>query len=217
MTSSAPTSPQPAAFSVRPVLPIVLENAVVRLEPLAAHHREALLALGEDERVWGIVQLPAGGLPAYLDMAYAWAAPNVHVPFVVVRRSDEAVIGMSRMFDIRPEHGALEIGYTWYAPEAHGTLINPAAKRLLLGYAFDLGFERVQLKTDLRNKQSQAAMAKLGATREGVLRHQLRLPDGRWRDSVFFSILAEEWPAVRDGLDARLSRGLSQQPPEGSR
>jgi RimJ/RimL family protein N-acetyltransferase len=205
--SPAAAAASPPPFSVRPVLPIVLENAVVRLEPLEERHRAALLALGEDERVWGIVQLPAGGLPAYLDTAYALAAPNVHVPFVVVRRSDEAVIGMSRMFDIRPEHGALEIGYTWYAPEAHGTLVNPAAKRLLLGYAFDLGFERVQLKTDLRNKQSQAAMAKLGATREGVLRHQLRLPDGRWRDSVFFSILAEEWPSVRERLDARLAAG----------
>jgi RimJ/RimL family protein N-acetyltransferase len=184
----------------------VLENPFVRLEPLEERHRAALLALGEDERVWGIVQLPAGGLPAYLDMAYGLAQPNVHVPFVVVRPDDGAVIGMTRMFDIRPEHGALEIGYTWYAPAAHGTKINPSAKRLLLGYAFDeLGFERVQLKTDLRNTQSQAAMAKLGATREGVLRHQLRLPDGRWRDSVFFSILAAEWPAVRAGLDARLT------------
>jgi RimJ/RimL family protein N-acetyltransferase len=151
------------------------------------------------------VQLPAGGLPAYLDIAYSLAKPDVHVPFVVVRRSDDAVVGMSRMFDIRPEHGGLEIGYTWYVPEAHGTKINPAAKRLLLGYAFDLGFERVQLKTDVRNKQSQAAMTKLGATREGVLRHQLRLPDGRWRDTVFFSILSAEWPAVRAGLDARLT------------
>jgi RimJ/RimL family protein N-acetyltransferase len=205
MSATAPAPTAPPDLAVRPVLPIVLENAVVRLEPLAAHHRAALLAIGEDERVWGIVQLPAGGLPAYLDIAYAAAAPNVHVPFVVVRRSDEAVVGMSRMFDIRPEHGALEIGYTWYAPAAHGTLINPAAKRLLLGYAFDLGFERVQLKTDVRNKQSQAAMAKLGATREGVLRHQLRLPDGRFRDTVFFSILAAEWPAVRERLDARLA------------
>ncbi len=198
--------PAPPPLDVRPVLPVVLENPFVRLEPLEERHRAALLALGEDERVWGIVQLPAGGLPAYLDMAYGLAQPNVHVPFVVVRPDDGAVIGMTRMFDIRPEHGALEIGYTWYAPAAHGTKINPSAKRLLLGYAFDeLGFERVQLKTDLRNTQSQAAMAKLGATREGVLRHQLRLPDGRWRDSVFFSILAAEWPAVRAGLDARLT------------
>jgi RimJ/RimL family protein N-acetyltransferase len=206
MPPAASTAP---AFSVRPVLPVVLENAVVRLEPLEERHRAPLLALGEDERVWGIVQLPAGGLNAYLDLAYAWAAPNVHVPFVVVRRSDDRVIGMSRMFDIRPEHGGLEIGYTWYVPEAHGSLVNPAAKRLLLGYAFDLGFERVQLKTDVRNKQSQAAMAKLGATREGVLRHQLRLPDGRWRDTVFFSILSAEWPSVRERLDARLAAGVA--------
>lgn len=199
--------PDFAPFAVRPVLPVVLENAFVRLEPLAEHHRPHLLALGEDERVWGIVQLPAGGLTAYLDIAYALAKPDVHVPFVVVRRDDGAVVGMTRMFDIRPEHGGLEIGYTWYAPEAHGTKINPAAKRLLLGYAFDgLGYERVQLKTDVRNKQSQAAMAKLGATREGVLRHQLRLPDGRWRDTVFFSILSAEWPSVRARLDARLAQ-----------
>jgi len=195
-----------APFAVRPVRPIVLENAHVRLEPLAERHRPALLALGEDARVWGVVQLPAGGLPAYLDIAYGLAKPDVHVPFAVVRRADDAVVGMTRMFDIRPEHGGLEIGYTWYVPEAHGTRINPAAKRLLLGYAFDeLGFERVQLKTDVRNAQSQAAMTKLGATREGVLRHQLRLPDGRWRDTVFFSILAAEWPSVRDRLDARLT------------
>lgn len=208
MTSPNPPPPAPTALAVRPVLPVVLENAVVRLEPLAEAHRPALMALGEDERVWGVVQLPKGGLGAYLDIAYAAAEPNVHVPFVVVEKAGGQVVGMSRMFDIRPEHGGLEIGYTWYAPTMHGTKINPACKRLLLGYAFDtLGFERVQLKTDVRNAQSQAAMTKLGAKREGVLRHQLRLPDGRWRDTVFFSILSAEWPAVRERLDARLAAG----------
>lgn len=188
-----------------PLVPVVLENAFVRLEPLAAAHRPALLAAGADPRVWAVVPLPPGGLAAYLDAAYTAAAPDVHVPFVVVDRSTGAVVGMTRLFDIRPGDAGLEIGYTWYAPVAWGGPVNPAAKRLLLGHAFDSGFQRVQLKTDLRNARSQAAIAKLGGVREGVLRRNMRIADGRLRDTVYFSILAEEWPPVRDRLDVRLA------------
>jgi len=198
--SPNPTPPRPA-----PVVPVVLEDAFVRLEPLAAAHRPALLAAGADPRVWAVVPLPPGGLPAYLDAAYAAAAPDVHVPFAVVDKAAGAVVGMTRLFDVRPSDAGLEIGYTWYAPSAWGGSVNPAAKRLLLAHAFGLGYERVQLKTDLRNARSQAAMTKLGAVREGVLRRNMRIADGRLRDTVYFSILAEEWPAVRDRLDARLA------------
>lgn len=194
------TAPRPA-----PVAPVTLEDAFVRLEPLAEAHRPALLAAGADPRVWAVVPLPPGGLPAYLDAAYAAAAPDVHVPFAVVDKAAGAVVGMTRLFDIRPADAGLKIGYTWYAPAAWGGAVNPAAKRLLLGHAFGLGYQRVQLKTDLRNSRSQAAMAKLGAVREGVLRRNMRIADGRIRDTVYFSILAEEWPAVRDRLDARLA------------
>jgi len=189
----------------RPVEPVVLENAFVRLEPLAERHRAALAVVAEDPALWQWVPLPAGGFATYLDAAFAAAKPDVNVPFVVVDRADDAVVGMSRMFDIRPADAGLEIGYTWYARRAWSSAVNPAAKRLLIGHAFDLGYERVQLKTDGRNARSQAAITKLGATREGTLRRNMRLPDGYIRDTVYFSILKEEWPAVRDGLDGRLS------------
>lgn len=198
-------SDRPRPSRPAPVVPTVLEDGFVRLEPLAEAHRPALLAAGADPRVWAVVPLPPGGLSAYLDAAYAAAAPDAHVPFAVVDKATGAVVGMTRLFDIRPADAGLEIGYTWYAPSAWGGPVNPAAKRLLLGHAFGLGYERVQLKTDLRNTRSQAAMAKLGAVREGVLRRNMRIADGRIRDTVYFSILAEEWPAVRERLDARLA------------
>jgi RimJ/RimL family protein N-acetyltransferase len=197
---TTPTGSRPA-----PVLPVVLENAFVRLEPFEEGHRPALIEAGADPRVWAVVPLPAGGLSAYLDAALAAKAPDAHMPFVVVERATGAVVGMTRLFDIRPADAGLEIGYTWYRPEAWGGAVNPAAKRLLLGHAFDtLGYERVQLKTDVLNTRSQAAIAKLGGVREGVLRRSMRLPTGRLRDTVYFSILRDEWPAARDRLDARL-------------
>jgi len=195
----SPVPPRPA-----PLVPIVLEDDFVRLEPLTEGHRAAVLAAGADPRVWAVVPLPAGGVAAYFDAALAAAKPDAHLPFAVIERASGAVVGMTRLFDVRPADAGLEIGYTWYAPAAWGGAVNPAAKRLLLGHAFGLGYERVQLKTDLRNTRSQAAMTKLGAVREGVLRRNMRIADGRLRDTVYFSILAEEWPAVRARLDERL-------------
>ena len=100
---------------------------------------------------------------------------------------------------------AVEIGMTMYAPAARGTKVNPAAKRLLLGYAFDQGANRIQFNIDARNVRSQAAVRKLGAVQEGVLRENRKVADGFVRDTVVFSILAREWPAVKAGLDARLA------------
>ena len=189
-----------------PVLPVPLGGRFVRLEPLEAAHRPGLLAAGSDARIWSWMPLPAGGMDAYLDAAFAAARPDSHVPFVVTRVGDGSILGMTRLFDIRPHDAGLEIGHTWYAPDVWAGPINAEAKRLLLAYAFDgCGYERVQLKTDLRNARSQAAIAKLGARREGVLRRHMRLNDGYLRSTVMFSILREEWPAVRAGLDARLN------------
>jgi RimJ/RimL family protein N-acetyltransferase len=102
-------------------------------------------------------------------------------------------------------HERVHLGWTAYGPPWWGTLVNPACKLLLLGYAFETcGFGRVKIQTDLANLRSQAAIAKLGATREGVLRRHLRRADGTWRDSVVFSVLADEWPRVREGLRRRL-------------
>jgi RimJ/RimL family protein N-acetyltransferase len=123
----------------------------------------------------------------------------------MVRQETGQSVGVTCYMDIRPAHRGLEIGSTWIARPYQGTRVNPESKYLLLRHAFEnLGAVRVQLKTDGRNRQSQAAIAKLGAQREGVLRKHLILQDGYIRDTVMFSIIAEEWPAVKAGLETRL-------------
>jgi RimJ/RimL family protein N-acetyltransferase len=130
------------------------------------------------------------------------------VAWATVDASTGRAIGSSRFGDVAPEHGRVEIGWTWIAPSHQRSAINTEAKLLQLGYAFgELGATRVALKTDGRNMRSQAAIERLGAQREGTLRRHLRLPDGFIRDTVYFSILAEEWPAVKARLEERLGRG----------
>lgn len=118
---------------------------------------------------------------------------------------DGAIVGTSSFLEVSPVDARLEIGFTLYTPDAWGTDVNPACKLLLMGWAFDHGFGRVQLKTDIRNARSQQAIARLGATFEGVLRRYQRRQDGSVRDTVVFSVTAEEWPGVEAGLTARLN------------
>jgi RimJ/RimL family protein N-acetyltransferase len=127
--------------------------------------------------------------------------------FAVSFRNTGRYIGVTTYLDIRPAHRGLEIGSTWIGRSYHGTDVNPEMKYLLLRHAFEtLGAMRVQLKTDERNVQSQRAIAKLGAMREGVLRKHYVMPDGFVRNSVMFSVTDEEWPRVRSGLEERLGR-----------
>ena len=129
------------------------------------------------------------------------------MPFVIRRQSDQHIVGTTSFFDIRKPERALEIGHTWLAPPACRTAVNTATKLLLLTHCFEtLGCRRVQLKTDARNLVSQRAIERLGATREGVLRAHQLCPDGFQRDTVFYSILPAEWPAIRDRLTDRLSQ-----------
>lgn len=195
-------------FRVRPV---TLENDHVRLEPLRPEHAKPLFAIGRDEATWRFMPTPvfvtevdaARWVSRLLDEELA----GTRAPFVVRRLSDQHIVGSTSLFDFRAPERALEIGSTWYAPPACRTAVNTATKLLLLAHCFDtLGCLRVQLKTDGRNLTSQRAIERLGATREGVLRRHLRLHDGFQRDSVFYSILPEEWPAIRDRLTARLAQ-----------
>lgn len=120
-------------------------------------------------------------------------------------RETGAIVGTTSFLDISPVDARLEIGFTCYAPQVWGTVVNPACKLLLMGWAFDTaGFGRVQMKTDVRNVRSQRAIASLGATYEGVLRRYQRRQDGTVRDTVMFSVTAEEWPTVRERLEERL-------------
>ena len=182
-----------------------LEDERLRLEPLCEAHRKGLVEAASDPEIWRFTPLMGGAPAAYVDLAFRVTAPD-HQPYVLVDRESGGVIGMSRMFDIQPERGGLEIGYTWYVPSVWGTDVNPRAKLLLMTHAFETSlYERVMFKVDILNQRSQAAVLKLGAQREGVLRHERQRPDGTWRDTVVFSTLCEEWPQAKQGLMGRIT------------
>jgi RimJ/RimL family protein N-acetyltransferase len=180
----------------------------VRLEALAEAHREPLRTAADDECIWRhtLTIARGSGFDAWFDEALALFADGARVPFVVRRLADDSVIGSTSYLDVVLKHRRIEIGSTWYRPDCWGTVINPECKLLLLAYAFDvLGVNRVALITDRLNERSQAAIAKLGAVREGALRAHMVVEGGRVRDSVMFSITVAEWPAVRERLTARLA------------
>jgi RimJ/RimL family protein N-acetyltransferase len=180
----------------------------VRLEPLVEPHREGLRAAADDERIWvhTLTVARGAGFDLWFGETLAEGDSGKKVPFAVRRLADGQLVGSTSYYDVNLKHKKLEIGATWYHPSTWGTAVNPECKLLLLTHAFEvLGVNRVALVTDVRNERSQAAIAKLGAVREGVCRSHLITQGGRARDSVLFSIIAKEWPQVRAGLMARLT------------
>ena len=189
---------------------ITLDGAHVRLEPLAAGHRDDLVAAATLDpgifRYMGM-NIVDHGWDAWLREALDGVAARTYLAWATVDRASGRAVGSTRYGDIAPEHGRLEIGWTWIAPSHQRTAVNTEAKLLQLTHAFEtLGATRVALKTDGRNLRSQAAIERLGAVREGVLRRHIRLPDGYIRDTVYYSILDDEWPAVKARLNERLGR-----------
>jgi RimJ/RimL family protein N-acetyltransferase len=182
-----------------------LEHKRVRLEPFEGRHRDGLITAAADPSIWRHIPYPVllEGYGGWFDWLRAEQAAGRWMPFAVI--ADGRIVGQSCYINPRPRDAGVEIGGTWYAPEAQGTFVNPSAKLLLLGHAFQSGAERVELKTDSLNARSRAAMLKLGCTFEGVHRHHMRRADGTWRDTAWFSILREEWPGVRERLEARLA------------
>jgi N-acetyltransferase len=186
---------------------ITLECAGVRLEPLAEDHRAGLRQAAEAPEIWSHMPYAARGrsFDAWFEHSIAAAACGAEAVWAVRASAEGALVGSTRFLAIEASHRRLEIGSTWYAPDIWGTRVNPACKLALMRYAFEeLGFNRVEYKTDVKNQRSQAAIAKLGAVREGVFRAHMIRPDGSLRDSVYFSVVASEWPAVRERLAARL-------------
>jgi RimJ/RimL family protein N-acetyltransferase len=189
----------------------VLEGEIVRLEPIATAHEEGLWQASRDPRTWqwlSIVQpRTRGELRAYVDAALASAAAGSELPFVTILRANGHVVGSTRFLALRPEHRSIEIGWTWLTPEAWGTGANVEAKLLMLEHAFEtLGCLRVELKTDARNERSRGAMAALPAQFEGVHRKHMLVRGGERRDSAWYSVLDDEWLAVRANLLRRLGR-----------
>jgi RimJ/RimL family protein N-acetyltransferase len=194
-----------------PFIATPLVGRWVHLEPMNEDHREPLRVAADDERIWQHTLFDGCGpeFDQWFDDYLALHRAGRQIPFAVRRKSDEQLIGSTGYLDVFERHKRIEIGGTWYSPDAWGTAINPECKLLLLQHAFEVfGVNRVALVTDLRNERSQAAIAKLGAVREGVLRKHMITQGSRIRDSVVFSIVVEEWPKVRDGLEARLAQAL---------
>lgn len=185
----------------------VLENAHVRLEPFTAAHKDALrAACAADPDLWRelyIISMLGDQFDANWARIERETAAGKTIPFAVI--ADGRVCGMSTYLDVDNHHNTVEIGSTYYHPDARGGAVNPAAKHLLLGHAFDCGAQRVQFRVDAINARSRAAVTKLGATLEGILRNDKVTWTGRVRSTAHFSILAEEWAAVRDRLDGRLA------------
>jgi RimJ/RimL family protein N-acetyltransferase len=180
-------------------------HGAVALAPLQEAHRPGLAEAASDPTIWRHWARPV--LAQGWDKAMDWQMQEqaagrwlLHTVFF-----NQQIIGQTCYLVIRPDHAGVEVGGTWYAPTAQGTMINPTCKLLMLGHAFACGAERVELKTDVNNTRSRAAILKLGATFEGIHRHHMRRVDGTWRDTVWYSVLREEWPRVKAGLEARLT------------
>lgn len=184
---------------------VVLENRHARLEPMGEMHRDGLRAAADDPAIWRwFPRRGDGELFGALFEGYVGAGSIFAFPFAV-RAPSGAIVGATTLMNPRRNDRGVEIGGTWYAPAAQGGPVNPACKLLLMAHAFDSGAERVELKTDALNARSRAAILKLGASFEGIHRHHMRRADGSWRDTAWFSVLREEWPSVRAGLEARLA------------
>lgn len=187
----------------------VMEGHGVRLRPLRAEDAGALFAITPPDAFRHFLLWPeAWTLPAFMAWMEGCLFKPDQAPFAVERWAGGRLelAGSTSFMDLQPAHRHAEIGCTWYAPGARGTAVNPACKLLMLRHAFEsMGCVRVTLKCDGRNEVSQGAIAKLGAVREGVLRKHRVQPDGFVRDTVYFSVVEGEWPAVRAGLERRLA------------
>lgn len=193
------------------VKPIGLQGKHVRLEPMTEVHISALAEIGVGQPFWDFMVYgrmeTADDMRGWVQDILSRAEKGADLPFVAIHLESGRVAGATRYMNIMPNDRGLEIGGTWYGPKFQRTVVNTECKYLLLSHAFEtLGCIRVQLKTDLRNERSQKAIERIGAVKEGVLRNHMILPDGHYRDSVFYSILYTEWPEVKKRLEEMMKR-----------
>jgi RimJ/RimL family protein N-acetyltransferase len=194
----------------RTLEPVVLEGSRVRLEPLTLDHVPGLAEVALDPAIWQwTLARPTSeaDLRAWAEAALVGRDAGTEFPFATIDVATGRPIGSSRYMNIVLEHRRLEIGWTWVAPAWQRTGANREAKLLMLGHAFDdLGCRRVEFKTDSLNEPSRTALLGIGATFEGIFRNHMVMPGGRMRHSAYYSVIDEEWPAVRAGLERSLAR-----------
>ena len=183
---------------------IILQNYKARLEPLQPKHFDELKSIAFDESLWKFTTTKIyteKDLQKYIDTAIEEREKHQSYPFVIYDVATGKIAGSTRYGNISPVHRRVEIGWTWYAPVFQRTGLNRACKFELLEFAFvQLDCVRVELKTGSLNQQSQTAIAKIGATKEGILRKHMIQDDGNFRDTVYFSILLEEWPSIKQSI-----------------
>ncbi len=193
------------------IAPVTLQGKYVRLEPLSETHISGLTEVGVGQSFWdfmlyGNIQTEEDMRNWVLDIL-SRAEKGTDLPFAVIHLTSGRVAGATRYLNIMPRDRGLEIGGTWYGTDFQRTPVNTECKYLLMSHAFEtLKCIRVQLKTDKRNERSQKAIERLGAKKEGILRNHMILPDGRYRDSVFYSILDTEWADVKKNLEEMMAK-----------
>ncbi len=187
---------------------IILEGNTVKLVPMETSHLDGLWDAGHNQSIWEFTSSKVRNkaeMKKIIVSAIAEREKGTQLPFTVIDKKTGEIVGSTRFMDISEVHKSLEIGWTWYNPEYWRTRINTESKFLLLQYVFEtMGLNRVQFCTDSRNVRSQAAIARLGAVREGVLRKHRIIADGYVRDTVVFSILKEEWPKIKRELQEKM-------------
>jgi RimJ/RimL family protein N-acetyltransferase len=192
------------------VEPMILRGKTVRLEPLALEHLAPLTQVGLHPELWRWIPTQtrtADDMRTYIETALDELQRGLSVPFVIVDASTNQVIGSTRYSNIQSFHRRLEIGWTWITPSHQRTAANTEAKFLLLSHAFEvLGAMRVEFKTDALNEKSRNALLRIGAVQEGIFRRHVLMDTGRVRDTVYFSIIDSEWPAVKKSLKQRIER-----------
>lgn len=188
--------------------PVILEGNIVRLEPMTFDHLDALWEAGSDESLWRLIPTNIASredMLKYIAAALNDYEKSVALPFVTVERSSGKVIGSTRFGNIDKANRRAEIGRTWITPKFQRTAVNTEAKLLILTHAFQIWkCVRVELKTDVLNEKSRNAILRLGAKQEGIFRKRVICDIGRFRDSIYFSILDTEWKAVKQNLRTKL-------------
>ena len=191
------------------IKPVSLRGSKVILEPLGMQHAAGLIDAASDGKLWELwyTKIPApADMDTYVAKALSMREADGAIPFVVIEAATGDVVGCTRIFAVDVENQRAEIGYTWYAKRVQRSTVNTESKLLLLQHAFEsLGAIAIEFRTHWHNHASRRAIARLGAKQDGVLRHHQKSPDGVFRDTVVFSIIAAEWPTVRQALTFKLT------------